>query len=262
MKEQTYEQLLRFYPADYRRRRGDEMLATLLDAADAGRRPSRREVASLAVNGLRVRLGVGGGWPAALRLAALVLVCRAAADAWSEVVVSTNHQLWIMGDYDRILPAFAAVVAALLLLARGSYRLGLVAVAIAFATTQWALTEPNPWSSHFWQLPLAAVLVVPLLRHRPPLPRRPARWLLGVPIAIALLPPSYDDNVLAFWAAGAAVLALSIVDARVAITAVALLTPSILPMLGDLRDPPLSYLVVAVPLAVAGTHLMRRQVKL
>jgi hypothetical protein len=139
VKEQHYERLLGFYPADYRRRRGDEMLATLLDAADAGRgRPPRREVAALVLHGLRARLGAGGGWPAALRVAALVLVCHGVANAWSQTVMF-GGTVRVMGDN---VPAVAAGMAALLLVARSSYGFGVVLVAVAF----WL--RSRRWTGH------------------------------------------------------------------------------------------------------------------
>jgi hypothetical protein len=50
--------LLRAYPAWYRRRRGGEMLGTLLEASPPGRRwPSVRDTRALVIGGLRVR-----GW--------------------------------------------------------------------------------------------------------------------------------------------------------------------------------------------------------
>lgn len=48
--------LLRAYPRWYRRQRGDEMLATLLEASQPGqRRPSARDARALIMGGLRVR---------------------------------------------------------------------------------------------------------------------------------------------------------------------------------------------------------------
>jgi hypothetical protein len=50
--------LLRAYPAWYRRKRGEEMLGTLLEASPPGRRwPSVRDARALVIGGLRVR-----GW--------------------------------------------------------------------------------------------------------------------------------------------------------------------------------------------------------
>jgi hypothetical protein len=54
--ERRCRRLLRAYPADYRAARGDEIIATLLEAAPAGRtRPRPREAAALLAGGLKVR---------------------------------------------------------------------------------------------------------------------------------------------------------------------------------------------------------------
>ncbi|BCJ76580.1 hypothetical protein CS0771_61240 [Catellatospora sp. IY07-71] len=53
-----YRRLLLGYPRAYRRERGEELLATLLEAAPPGRtRPAAREAANLIGHGLRARLG-------------------------------------------------------------------------------------------------------------------------------------------------------------------------------------------------------------
>lgn len=53
-----YRRLLLCYPRDYRRERGAELVATLLEAAPPGRvRPSLREAANLIGHGVRARLG-------------------------------------------------------------------------------------------------------------------------------------------------------------------------------------------------------------
>ena len=57
-----YGRLLFAYPRAYRRRRGDELLGALLDAAPPGRtRPTAREAANLIGHGLRCRLGRPAG---------------------------------------------------------------------------------------------------------------------------------------------------------------------------------------------------------
>lgn len=54
--EQRCRTLLRAYPRWYRRQRGDEMLATLLEASQPGQRwPSARDARALIIGGLRVR---------------------------------------------------------------------------------------------------------------------------------------------------------------------------------------------------------------
>ncbi|GAA1514589.1 hypothetical protein GCM10009827_031640 [Dactylosporangium maewongense] len=75
-----YEALLRAYPKAWRTGRGEEMLGTLLDAAEPGRRtPSPREAASILVQGTKERFGLrrhrtaGAVWSEGLRIGALVL---------------------------------------------------------------------------------------------------------------------------------------------------------------------------------------------
>jgi len=54
--ERRSRSLLRAYPRWYRRQRGDEMLATLLEASQPGQRwPSARDARALIIGGLRVR---------------------------------------------------------------------------------------------------------------------------------------------------------------------------------------------------------------
>jgi hypothetical protein len=54
--ERRCRRLLRSYPGWYRRQRGEEMLATLLEASQPGQRwPSARDVRALIIGGLRVR---------------------------------------------------------------------------------------------------------------------------------------------------------------------------------------------------------------
>ena len=58
--DRVYAYLLKTYPASWRTRRGEEVLAVLSQAADARgtARPDLREAASLLVNGLRERVGL------------------------------------------------------------------------------------------------------------------------------------------------------------------------------------------------------------
>src|SRR5262245_15691002 len=54
-KGSAFRALLRFYPRDYRRQRGREVIDTFLEAGRA--RPSVREALNLACHGMRARLG-------------------------------------------------------------------------------------------------------------------------------------------------------------------------------------------------------------
>lgn len=74
--ERRYRRLLRWYPADYRRARGDEILATLLDQAAEGRtRPRVREVVDLTRHGLRCRLGRPASRTVAVWAALTAIMC-------------------------------------------------------------------------------------------------------------------------------------------------------------------------------------------
>ena len=78
----AYRRLLWAYPRDYRRERGTEMLTTLLDAAEPGRRrPAMRDALNLVVRGLRYRLSVPNhpGYVVAACTAALAV---AVVGAW------------------------------------------------------------------------------------------------------------------------------------------------------------------------------------
>ena len=89
--ERRYRRLLFAYPADYRVRRGDEIVATLLDLAAPGRRfPSFADAADLISGGLRRRLGTASiaGFEAGLALAApfaLAIAAGISAYAWWRV---------------------------------------------------------------------------------------------------------------------------------------------------------------------------------
>jgi hypothetical protein len=84
--ERWYRRLLRAYPRSYRRAQGDDILATLMDAAEPGRsRPTRADVVDLARGALRqrFRLPMGVFPVVAAVLAALVLgAIGAASSSW------------------------------------------------------------------------------------------------------------------------------------------------------------------------------------
>lgn len=94
-----YERLLVAYPPPYRSARGEEIVATLLEAAEPGQRiPRAADVADLVAGGLRQRLGVAAiaGFCGGLVTAAPIAVAFAAgisAFAWwrLEPVAATVH---------------------------------------------------------------------------------------------------------------------------------------------------------------------------
>jgi hypothetical protein len=82
--ERAYRRLIRAYPRAYRRARGNEIVATLLDGAAPGQRyPRAREVVDVVTGGVRQHLGVGGsaGYADGLRTVLPVAIVLATATA-------------------------------------------------------------------------------------------------------------------------------------------------------------------------------------
>jgi hypothetical protein len=85
--ERRCRRLLLTYPAWYRRRRGEEMLGTLLEASPPGGRwPSFRDVRALITGGLRVR-----GWT---RLLSMLWVVAGAAETGYDFYITTKPFTW------------------------------------------------------------------------------------------------------------------------------------------------------------------------
>jgi hypothetical protein len=77
----SYQRLLWAYPAAYRRRYGTEIITLLLEMAEDGRRPGRREQLHLVLCGLRQRFRLPWRRPLALLGAVLAAVALGAAGA-------------------------------------------------------------------------------------------------------------------------------------------------------------------------------------
>ncbi|MDG4824762.1 hypothetical protein O7635_23170 [Asanoa sp. WMMD1127] len=311
MLEARYRRLLRAYPKRYRRERGAEMIGTLMEAAgDGQRRPTVREATALVLRGLQARAGThdlpadGRGFRGALRLAVLMLVAYAAAGSLAEtgrILVPIVADRTVAYPSDLIHPlATVLAAAAVVLVAGGRYVLGLLATVAALAATlivthlslvgidvvtgaryypefastrAFVMTEPT-----IWPLPLAALLLMPLLRWPASGARRPGAWLLAVPVAVVLLPTDYDVTIGLQPAATAVVMAGFLlwvaVDARATIAAGVLLVPIMLALLGlhalgawDQPDSsPSRYfwtlVVGALALVVSGTLVLRRQARI
>lgn len=277
--ERRYARLLRLYPKAYRDERGAEMLATLAEAD----RPTGRETVALIVGALRARAGLarlaspGRLWLSALRLSVLLLVAHATAQSAAYAGGVRLGAATELGHLGALVTGALALVA----LAAGRYRWGLALSAGAFAFGQWALSwllwENWGLGGEFWQLPLAMVLTVPLLRRRPPGSARPWAWLLAVPLGVLLLPGVFAESLgwqpYAGLAVVAAALVWSAIDARVAIAVGALCLAEILPLLrhltaADGADTSLvlpylaAYGALAVVLVAAGALLTPRQARL
>ncbi len=107
--------------------------------------------------------------------------------------------------------------AALVLVARGRYPIGLAVAVPGLLTNHFVmdyypgrlsldglgLVPPDP---DYWPLPLAVLMLLPLL-HRPlAAGRRSSLWLLAVPAALILLPTAYDATLrIQPWALGVSV---------------------------------------------------------
>jgi hypothetical protein len=236
--ERGYRRLLRAYPAWYRRERGEEILDTLLAAAQHGRtRPSLRDGGALILGGLRVRAGQNRRLTttASLRLAvlfgvALWLTGRACFD----LAFAGLGWLHPPGQYS----AYTAVQGLVVLAAVGAAWFaprGVVAaislIAVATMSLIAVATHAYPWPGQWWLLGdpamLAALALLALGKERMP---RCWLWLLGAEIFAQMLtvygtfhaPPFFVSpwlNDLPWVVILAAVVLWTVVDARPAIAA-------------------------------------------
>ncbi|AGZ46709.1 hypothetical protein [Actinoplanes friuliensis] len=185
--ELRYSRLLHLYPSEYRRARGAEILDTLLSSAEEGRaHPAPRELFALVLGALRVRAGRGShrsvrqSWLAACRAAALMLLVYAVADTTMHLAITLAYRI---RPAALILAALAVALYAMIAALRGRYRTAGLFAAVAFLV---ALAEiPN--LIHFWQLPLAVVLLVPLMKLRPPPVVGLLRYAPVVPVLLVVI---------------------------------------------------------------------------
>ena len=189
--ERRYRRLLRAYPAAYRRRRGDELLATLLEAAAPGQQhPTLRETLGLLGGGLSARVGLAGGctpwtlWAEGLRLGALLLLVSLTGDAASATWLQTNHVVftWIFSTAAGLAVTLASA-AAVAAVARGAFRAALVLIGVAVAAGWPGLRYPP----ELWAYLTAAGILAVLARRPPARPRRRAwPWLLATPLTLVV----------------------------------------------------------------------------
>jgi len=189
--ERRYRRLLRAYPAAYRRRRGDELLATLLEAAAPRQRyPTLRETLGLLGGGLSARAGVAGGcppwtlWAEGLRLGALLLLVSLTGDAASATWLQTSRVVftWIFSDAAGLAVTLASA-AAVAAVARGWFRAALVLVGVAVAAGWPGLRYPP----ELWAYLTVAGILADLAGHPPARPHRRAwPWLLATPLTLVV----------------------------------------------------------------------------
>ncbi|MFG1990836.1 hypothetical protein ACGFJ7_12760 [Actinoplanes sp. NPDC048988] len=190
--ERRYARLLRLYPAGYRHSRGPELLATLLESAEEGRRrPSAREDAALILGALRAHAGHHrGGWLTAFRAAALMLLVYDVADR--AVVVTSDltrggPALWSPTEFRLTLAALALGALAIVAALANRFAAAIVTAAAAFGVTlSLAYTMGSPVFSGFWCFPLAVVLLAPLVRRRPAPATALVRYAPVLPLVLIL----------------------------------------------------------------------------
>ncbi|MFG2061481.1 hypothetical protein ACGFIK_08650 [Micromonospora sp. NPDC048871] len=139
-----YRRLLRAYPADYRRERGDEIVGTYLDLAGPERRwPSPAEAADLLRGGLRQRLRAAGATDLlpGVRLAGLLALATAVflAGFWATVEPNAPRPEWGMPGFGPFVSVGVIVWCAWLLCAPLLFvapgRITRVALAVAILAT-------------------------------------------------------------------------------------------------------------------------------
>ncbi|TDB81776.1 hypothetical protein [Micromonospora sp. KC721] len=308
--EAWYRLLLCAYPRHYRRERGAEMIGTLMEAAGTDqRRPTVREAVILILRGLQARAGthharsVGAGTRGALRLAVLLLLAyatagsliesgrvlsRAVADRAVEYPPELLHPLVTVIAGSAVVAVAGGRYVLGLLTALGTCALTLVVLRLTYFTVDNVTGERHYLPIEFvrdfampdptlWPLPLAVLLLVPLIRWPAPGTGRPVAWLLAVPVAVLSLPTGYNVTINLQPAPTVVVMAGFLlwvaVDARATIAAGVLLVPLITAMLGskalgawgqpEALDSRWFWTLVigAVGLLIAGALGLRRQVR-
>jgi hypothetical protein len=231
--ERRCRRLLRAYPAAYRRERGEEIIATLLEATPEGCAwPRPRDVRALAMGGLRARAAVNRQRTTAANVRVAVLVgvaaylCLTVPGALATVIryergLGITQMFWAHVWPGYVLPVVVLAAGVITWVSRRRpvvLAAVLAAAGVVFYAGPWRGYEIGPTVADL--ACLAALIVVASGRDRPSL-----RWLwpLGIIVACALL-LEVDDTVpwRALWvvlilALFAASLALLIVDARPAI---------------------------------------------
>jgi hypothetical protein len=187
--------LMRAYPAGYRRERGDEIIATLLEATPGGRRrPLARDMRALIMGGLRARAAQHRGFTTAvnLRLAVLAGVC-----IYLGMAAAGDLNDFVTGEVDRAAPTLVpsgwpvllagllmAVVVAVAWLARRP--LVIAASLAAAAAASYGFSHGQTTSYVVTQLVCLAAVVALAggTGHRSPA----WLWLIGVVAAALVLP--------------------------------------------------------------------------
>ncbi|EXG80533.1 hypothetical protein [Cryptosporangium arvum] len=185
--ERRYARVLRLYPKAYRRERGPELLATLLEASA---RPKRRELPALLLGALRAHAGsdrrtAGGTWVAASRVAALMVlvyaITTAPVRAGITLAYGLPHGWWLI---EQSLPELVAAPVGLLALAAavlGRHRIALGVTSVAFLVGLGTWLTDTALEAGFFRYLFAALLLLPAVRTAPPPVSGLLRYALSAP---------------------------------------------------------------------------------
>lgn len=192
--ERGYRRLLRAYPADYRARRADEMLGTLLDSAAPGqRRPSARESAALILGGIRARAARNASRPAlaTLRLAAMLACSVSIADTAAEMFTRRPGEYGARATYALAISVALFVATILVWLVRRAFAVAALVLVLA--------------AGYFWHVrgiwPYLAVTLAVLTALRAERPPKSWLWWICLPAAFWLIDPSASVGIEAFHVA-------------------------------------------------------------
>jgi hypothetical protein len=281
--ERRYRWLLRAYPRWYRRKRGDEMLATLLEASQPGQRwPSARDTRALIMGGLRVRaaqdrrLTTGANLRLAAQLGAALTLLLLVANSLTSAILIWAH---VYGPYTHAGYLFASGLLGLAAVVAAWFAPRPVVAVLAAAAA--AATAYISWGGNRMAaiLPVGLLVVLPALVFLGERMPRSWLWLAGTfftaKMLIALIPLVplflYAPLVLVPWVILAIAVLWAFLDARPAMAvaiyiACAYLVSHLLTSIGypiglagALSWPLLGYAIIAAVLASGSFWRLRRQ---
>ena len=182
-----YEALLRAYPRTWRAERGEEMLGTLLDAAEPGRRtPSVREAVSILVQGTKERAGLrrrrtaGAVWSEGLRIGALVLQAQNLL-ALLHFLYDTPLEFFSPRLVAWVVPAVALGIGAILALIAGR------TIAATVLTGLWAVVPfASDGVSHLLLTAFVVLVGLSVADRTAERCRISAAWLAAAPVGLLM----------------------------------------------------------------------------
>jgi hypothetical protein len=257
--------LLRTYPADYRRERGEEMIGTLLETTPDGRAwPRLRDVRALAVGGLRARAAQNSRRSTAANLRIAVM---AGVSLYLVLIAADYLGTWVIDPgplrYEwRVMAVGLLIVMAVLLVWIAPRMIAALSGLAAAVAIYFVGRNDLP----FWSWTSLVVCVAAIVLLAPRFARPPRTWLFLIgACAVAVVASNYGSAVL--WLQVAALLAPAVVslawlavDARLAMAvATFMLTFYIERTVPFFNAAMLPVVLAIVAIAALPLWLMRRQ---